>query len=142
MSKVLLLIATLFFACFDKVHSNSSPITAVSGVTTNINIICSIEEETETFWMINGSLYGLLHAPNEFEVCHERTEGNIKGNCDLSSLRIQVVQSEMDGYTFQCVGIDYNTNTHHLGTQTELSVITLTSSEVESLNSKLVTSCY
>ena len=46
-------------------------------------------------------------------------------SCDLSSLTIPVVQSEMDGYTFQCVGIDYNTNTHHLGRQTELSVITL-----------------
>ena len=45
--------------------------------------------------------------------------------CGLDTLTIPVVQSEMDDYIFQCVGIDYNTNTHHLGRQTELSVITL-----------------
>ena len=84
--------------------------------------------------MINGSVYGLLQVPNEFVVCSE--------SCDLDSLRIPVVQSEMDGYTFQCVGIDYNTNTHHLGRQTELSVFTLNSSQVESLNGKLITSWY
>ena len=83
--------------------------------------------------MINGSVYGLLHVPNEFVVCSEI-------GCDLSSLTIPVVQSEMDGYTFQCVDIDYNTNTYNLGRQTELSVITITTSQVESLNSKLITS--
>ena len=125
-SKVILMIATLyFFACFDKVHSNSGPITGVSGVSTNINIICSIEEEIATFWMINGSLYGLLHVPNEFKVCSKSSEGSSEGNCDLKSLRIPVLQSEMDGYAFQCVSIDYNTNTHHLGRQTELSVTTV-----------------
>ena len=84
--------------------------------------------------MINGSVYGLLQVPNEFVVCSE--------SCDLDSLRIPVVQSEMDGYTFQCVGIDYNTSTHHLGTQTELSVITLNSSLVKFYNRKPITSYY
>ena len=120
----------LLIVCFNEVHS-SVLIYGYSGLSTGISIICSNYEEI-SFWMINGSLYGLLHAPNEFEVCSNNYY------CDLHSLRIPVVQSKMDGYTFQCVGIDYNTNTHHLGRQTELSVRTLNSSLVEALNSKLL----
>ena len=89
-------------------------VTGIAGITVNTDIRCS---NAHDFWMINGSVYGLLHVPNEFVVCSEI--------CALDTLRIPVVQSEMDGYTFQCVGIHYNTNTHHLGRQTELSVITL-----------------
>ena len=94
--------------------------TEIAGLSVNVQILCNHDSKSNTgrmFWMINGSVYGLLHVPNEFVVCSE--------SCDLNTLRIPVVQSEMDGYTFQCVGIDYNTNTHHLGTQTELSVTTL-----------------
>ena len=112
--------------------------TQIAGL--SVNIPCNSLHDTSTntghmFWMINASVYGLLQVPNEFVVCSKFT-------CSLNILDIPVVQSEMDGYTFQCVGIDYNTNTHHLGRQTELSVITLTSSQVESLNGKLNTSCY
>ena len=108
----------------------------IAGLSENVQIPCNHDPNTgHMFWMINnGSVYGLLHVPNDFVVCSEVS-------CALS-LVIPVVQSEMDGYTFQCVGIDYNTNTHHLGTQTELSVITLTSSQVKSLNGKPITSCY
>ena len=112
-------------------------IAETAGLSTNIQIQCNNRHDSNTghlFWIVNGSVYGLLHVPNEFVVCSE--------SCDLNSLIITVVQSEMDGYTFQCVGIDYNTNTHHLGRQTELSVITLTRSQVESLNGKLITSWY
>ena len=102
-------------------------IQGISGVDTNVDINCIEEFSFAPFWIVNGSVYGLLHVPNEFVVCSEIS-------CNPNSLRIPVAQNEMDGYTFQCVGIDYNTNTHHLGRQTELSVITLTSSQVESLN--------
>ena len=136
------MIATYYLlVCFNEVHSDSQ----FSGVSTNIVISCLSHEEITIFWILNDSLYGLLHVPNEFEVCSKGSEGNggsNEGHCNLHSLRIPVVHSEMDGYTFQCVGIDYNTDTHHLGTQTVLSVITLTRSEVESFNSKLITSWY
>ena len=88
----------------------------MAGITTDEEFVCSIDNTVHDFWMINGFVYGLLQVPNEFVVCSEVS-------CDLNTLRIPVVQSEMDGYTFQCVGIDYNTSTHHLGRQTELSVI-------------------
>ena len=106
--------------------------TETAGLSVNVQILGNHDSNTghHMFWIINGSVYGLLHVPNEFVVCSEVS-------CDLSSLTIPVVQSEMDGYTFQCVGIDYNTNTHHLGRQTVLSVTTLTSSQVESFNGKL-----
>ena len=84
----------------------------------NVQIQCSIENPIHLFWMINSSVHGFLHVPNEFTGCSE-------ANCDPKNLVIPVVQSEMDGYTFQCVSINYNTNTHHLGRQTELSVIPL-----------------
>ena len=121
------LLAKLFLVlCFNEAHTQTRTveISAVSGVSINININCfTIDDEelpfsTSPFWMINGSVYGLLQVPIQFVVCSEIS-------CNLRSLRIPVVQSEMDGYTFQCVGIDYNTNTHYLGRQTELSVTTL-----------------
>ena len=91
----------------------------VSGLSRNVNILCLDNNQAATvFWIINGSVYGLLQVPDEFILCKEET-------CDLKDLTISVLQSEMDGYTFQCVGIDYNTNTHHLGRQAELSVTTL-----------------
>ena len=45
------------------------------------------------------------------------------GFCNLNTLTIPVVQSEMDGYTFQCVNIDYQNNTQYLGELTVLEVI-------------------
>ena len=42
--------------------------------------------------------------------------------CNLAILTIQVVLTEMDGYTFQCFGINYQTNTVHEETVTELDV--------------------
>ena len=94
-------------------------ITQIAGLNADISCLSLHDSNTRhVFWIVNGSVYGLLHVPNEFVVCSEVS-------CDLRSLVISVVQNEMDGYTFQCVSIDYNTNTQHLGTQTELSVITL-----------------
>ena len=58
--------------------------------------------------------------PKEYTVC-------AAGVCDLSTLTIPVVLAEMNGSTFQCVSIDYDTNTVHLGGETELIVIPLPS---------------
>ena len=91
----------------------------VAGISTNINIQCfSVAEEPGYdgyFWKINGSVYGALHLPREYEVCRSR--------CNLATLTIPVVLAEMDGYTFQCFGINYQTNTVYEGTVTELNVI-------------------
>lgn len=70
------------------------------------------------FWIINGSVYGLLQVPREYVLCSEVS-------CDLQALRIPVSRREMDGYTFQCVAIDYSDGTQYLGGVTELEVITL-----------------
>ena len=67
--------------------------------------------------MINGSVYGPLQVPGEFIVCDEE--------CDINTLIIPVVQRELDGYTFQCVSVDYSTNTRYLGEVTVLNVTTL-----------------
>ena len=112
---------TLYLAlCFNEVDSQTVDISGVSGVSTNINIICSSNDEeitSPTFWMINGSVYGLLHVPNEFVVCS-------LFRCDLTTLTIPVVQSEMNGYTFQCVSVDHYNNTQQLRTLAKLSVTT------------------
>ena len=95
-------------------------ISAVAGIeNTNLNIECFSEAEDPGydgyFWKINGSVFGGLHLPREYEVCHSK--------CNLAILTIPVVLAEMDGYTFQCFGINYQTNTVHEGTVTELNVI-------------------
>ena len=77
--------------------------------------------------MVNGSVYGLLQVPRDYVVCSEV--------CDLHTLTIPVAQREMDGYSFQCVGIDYATNTVSLGDETVLNVIT----SPQGLNSKHLT---
>ena len=69
-------------------------------------------------------MYGLLQVPRDYVVCSEV--------CDLHTLTIPVAQREMDGYSFQCVGIDYATNTVSLGDETVLNVTTLP----QGLNSK------
>ena len=69
---------------------------------------------------MNGSVYGPLHVPREFVVCGGTA-------CNLHSLTIPVTQREMDGYTFQCVSVDYNTDILHLGEVTVLHVTTLPS---------------
>ena len=90
----------------------------------NVRIQCSGGERlaesgsADTFWIINGSVYGLLQAPPEFVVCSETS-------CSLDSLLILVVQTEMNGYTFQCVNIDHRTVSSHLGEVTMLEVVTL-----------------
>ena len=55
--------------------------------------------------------------PREYKVC--------KSRCNLATLTIPVVLAEMDGYTFQCFGIHYQTNTVHEGIVTELNVTVL-----------------
>ena len=95
---------------------------AVAGIeNTNLNILCFSGDEDPGydgyFWKINGSVYGGLHLPQEFTVCQSR--------CNLATLTIPVVLAEMDGYTFQCFGINYQTNTVHEGIVTELEVTVL-----------------
>ena len=117
-----------------EVWAQTAGIQEISGISANVDIPClNSDPDANVFWIINGSVYGLLQIPDEFILCKEET-------CNLNDLTISVVQSEMDGYTFQCVSIDYNTNTHHLGTLTELSVTTLSSSLVEAINGNLIVS--
>lgn len=85
----------------------------------NIAVPC-FDESSQTlsgsiFWIINGSVYGSLHVPREFVVCTEV--------CDLRTLVVPVVQQDMDGYTFQCVSIDYRGNMLHLGSVKELQAL-------------------
>ena len=89
--------------------------TAVAGVSHNINIRCGIDTDA-FFWRINGLVYGALHVPDEYRVCDVRV-------CDPISFIIPVVLEEMDGNTFQCFGINYQTNRVHLGTKTVLRVL-------------------
>ena len=91
-----------------------------AGLLQHIDITCSLAhngpEEASYFWMINGSVYGLLHIPGDFVVCRS-------DSCELDVLTIPAAQSEMDGYTFQCVGIDYHKKTLDLGRITVLEVM-------------------
>ena len=70
------------------------------------------------FWIINDSVYGLLHVPRVFTVCSEVV-------CELSNLFIPLVLREMNASRFQCVTINHQTNMESLGGRvTELTVIT------------------
>ena len=97
----------------------------VAGIS-RIDVVCSIandygEEGVDfgnIFWIINGSVYGLLQVPGDFSVCSSVL-------CDLNSLVIHVLKSEMDGITIQCAGIDYLNNTQYLGGVTVLEVFPL-----------------
>ena len=92
----------------------------LAGVLQNTDITCSLmlHGEESVFWIINGSVYGLFQIPGDFVVCRI-------DSCKLDVLTIPVAQSEMDGITFQCVGIDYHNNTQYLGGVTVLEVIPL-----------------
>ena len=71
-------------------------------------------DDENVIWIINGSVYGLLQVPPDFTLeCSE-------SRCD--SLRIPVLQTRMDGYTFQCVHIYYKNNTLYLSEVTALNV--------------------
>ena len=90
-------------------------LTAVAGVSTNINIRCGIRTNA-FFWRINGLVYGALHVPDEYRVCDVTV-------CDPTHLIIPVVLEEMDGNTFQCFSINYQNNAVHMGRQTMLTVL-------------------
>ena len=94
---------------------------AVADISTNVNIYCFFEADSPGynvyFWKISGSVYGALHLPKVYGVCRWR--------CDLATLTIPVVLAEMDGYTFQCFGINYQTNSVFEGRMTELNVTVL-----------------
>ena len=90
-------------------------VTAVAGVSTNINIRCGIGTNAY-FWQISGLVYGALHVPDEYRVCDVT-------RCDPIRFTIPVVLEEMDGNTFQCFSINYQTNEVHLGTKTVLRVL-------------------
>ena len=93
--------------------------TAFAEVSQNLGILCTNEETTipegsAVFWIINGSVYGILQVPPDYEVCSSE-------DC----LIILTVTNEINGSTFQCVAIDYHSNTEYLGVVTELTVIAL-----------------
>ena len=90
---------------------------AVSGFLQNIEIQCLIPN-SNPFWIINGDVYGLLQVPRDFVVCGEEI-------CNLLTLKIPVAQEEMNGSTFQCISIDYHSNTFNLGFLNVLVVTTV-----------------
>ena len=96
---------------------------ALAGVLQNTQIQCSIGSmdfpDSGIFWIINNSVYGHLQVPVEFTLC------STKRSCEPHVLTIPVAQIEMNGSTFQCVGIDYHNNTQYLGGMTVLEVIPL-----------------
>ncbi len=89
----------------------------LAGVSQNHLIPCSLSG-AGVFWLINGSLYGPLRVPRDFIVCS-------KASCNLNTLTILVVQTEMNGLTFQCVRVDYHDNTEEMGDVRVLEIITL-----------------
>jgi hypothetical protein len=99
----------------------------VAGVSSNVQILCNPENSDSHYWMINGSVYGLLHVPRDFLVCSSVS-------CDLNTLTIPVIRSEMNGLTFQCYGIDYHNNTLHLQGVTVLTVHTLPTNETSNID--------
>ena len=107
-------------------QTRTTTLTTVAGVSLNVHISCSINDEltvarTNVFWMINGLVYGILHTPSEFRLCNE-----------IACLIIPVVQGEMDRFIFQCFHIDHQQNTVLLGGVTMLEVLSI------SFNSKYV----
>ena len=83
---------------------------------TNVRVQCFSEPVHDGyFWSVNGnSVYGALQLPKEYKVCLP--------TCSLATLTIPVVLAEMDGHTFQCFGINYQTNTAVGGRVTKLNV--------------------
>jgi hypothetical protein len=99
----------------------------VAGVSRNVDILCNPENSDSHYWMINGSVYGLLHVPRDFLVCSSVS-------CDLNTLTIPVIRSEMNGLTFQCFSIDYQNNMLHLQGVTVLTVYTLPTNETSNID--------
>ena len=90
----------------------------MAGVDQNVEVTCSsaATQGSEAFWIINGSVYGLLQVPSGFILCGESI-------CDPNTLTIPVLRSEMNGFTFQCVIIDYLNNTQYLEDIVVLEVV-------------------
>ncbi len=110
--------------------TESFKITAVSGISRNVQVLCSSnEDETVWFRVINGSSFGLLHLPREFTSC-----GLVE--CVPSVLAIPLVTSEMNASSFECVKIDYQNNIDHRGRLTELTVITIIQEDITNPNCK------
>lgn len=99
-------------------------IVEVDRISTNIPINCFERGEIPgvlniggLFWIINNSVYGVLHVPRVFTVCSERM-------CDLKTLVIPLALREMNGSRFQCVYISYQRHISILGRYTDLTVVT------------------
>jgi hypothetical protein len=99
----------------------------VAGVSRNVDIVCNPENSDSHYWMINGSVYGLLHVPRDFLVCSSVS-------CDLNTLTIPVIRSEMNGLTFQCYGIDHQNNMLYLQEVTVLIVHTPPANETSNID--------
>jgi hypothetical protein len=113
--------------------SRREHLTTIAGVSQDVGIPCNSEEDVqESFgggvsWIINGSVYGLLHVPKEFIVCSSES-------CDLTTLTIPVIQSEMNGLMLQCVVVDYLNSILHLGDVTVITVHSLPSNGTFNIN--------
>jgi hypothetical protein len=99
----------------------------VAGLSSNVQIPCTIAAReglglsgSDIFWIVNGSVYGLLQVPGDFVVCDEII-------CDLNTFKIPVIREEMNGSTFQCVHISHLDNIPYLGDITVLDVSSFSS---------------
>lgn len=89
----------------------------VAGVLQNNQIRCTIG--SDVFWIINNSVYGHLQVPTYIVLC------STNRSCEPNILTIPVALAEMDGYTFQCLSVDYCNNTLHMGERVALEVLIL-----------------
>lgn len=89
----------------------------VDGVSTNVQVNCFERSEAlrGLFWIINDLVYGLLQVPRVFTVCSQ-------GICDLRKLLIPLALKEMNSSSFQCIKINYQSNSTLLGRQTNLTI--------------------
>ena len=80
--------------------------TAVAGVSTNINIQCNLNRREEApFWFINNTVYELLNIPLDFPY--------IPIVNSFSQLTIPVVVLELDNTHFQCASYEEDGSVRH-----------------------------
>ena len=101
---------------------------AVAGVSTNIEIPCTVGRQDETpFWYINGSVYELFGIPRSF--LPGITPAVIPVVDSYSALQLPMVIVELDRTLFQCAV--FNENGRVLGVATRLNVRVNVESELE-----------
>lgn len=95
----------------EKIQGITSTITVVDGVSTNVNILCNLDEQANTilYWNISGLVFDLSSIPDIFVINgHE-------------SITIPAVDRRMDNWTFQCCTV--NPTGVNLGITSSLRVL-------------------